>query len=179
MIVELLLEDVSELPASATAGDAFARGLEALGARPMHDRPCERPHSAAGVVELTHLYAATAAELRMVRFSYGVRRDEYRRSADEYDGLESALAGARRELVPELRARLGRLRREEEQLERRLRERGVDPRTIGPQVRAGRALDPTPRPGEGIPQPRLLAPLAPRPRLRDRIRRRRADPGAP
>lgn len=173
MIVELLAEDLAELPEGATVAAAFAHGLEALGARPTHDRPRERPHTAAGAAELAHLYAAAAAELRMLRFSYGIRRREYEQSAEEYDGLESALGAARRELVPELRGRLGELRSEEARLEQALRERGVDPQTIGPQVPEGRALDPTPRPDEGIQQPRRLPPLAPRRRLRDRLRRRK------
>ena len=139
------------------------------GARPTHTRPRERPRTEAGVAELVHLYAAAAAELRMLRFSYELRRHEYARSAAEYDGIEAAMAAARRSVVPRLRAQLGELRREEAALEQELRRRGVDPDPIGPRVPEGRALDPTPRPDEGIPQPRRLAPLAPRPPLRDRL----------
>jgi hypothetical protein len=173
MIVELLAEDIAELPEQASVADSFARGLGALASRPTHGRPRERPHTAAGVAELTHLYAAAAAELRMYRFSYTVRRGEYERSAEEYEGLEAALAAARRELVPQLRARLGELRQEEARLEQALREHGLDPLSIGPHVPQGRALDPTPRPDEGVPQPRSLTPLAPRPPLRERLRKRK------
>jgi hypothetical protein len=172
MTVELLREDIAELPAGRGVEEAAARGLEALGTRPICDRPREAPGSAAAVAELVHLYAAAAAELRMLRFSYGLRKGEYSRSAAEYEELESALAAARRDLVPRLRSRLGDLRGEERRLELALRERGLDPGAIGPLVPDGQALDPTPRPGEGMPQPRRLTPLAPRPGLRDRFRRR-------
>jgi hypothetical protein len=183
MIVELLADDADALGDASggngsggpdqAAREAFERGLEALGSRPGHDRPVERPATPAGVNELLHLYAAAAAELRLLRFSYEARKEAYDRSAREYGELEEQLLGARRGVVPALRARLAEVRAEEEELERRLRAAGLEPDAIGPRVPAGRALDPTPRPGELPPASRALAPLERRPGLRDRLRRRR------
>ena len=75
--------------------------------------------------------------------------------------------------MPALRERLRRLRVHEAALERKLRERGIDPDTIGPKVPEGEAIDPSPRPGESSPaERRAFPPLPPRRGLLARAVRR-------
>lgn len=170
MKVDLLASDLDELREEGIdAEQAIRRGLEALGRRPTHERPGERPGTEAGVEELVHLYAEASASMRLLEFAFASESGEFDRSASEYAGVEETLADLRRDVIPVLRARLRELRTEETSLEVELRERGVDPDGIGPRVRPGTALDPSPRPGEGEREPRLLPPLPERRGLLRRV----------
>jgi hypothetical protein len=170
--VQLLAADNVELEELGLAPvEAFERGVLELG-RQDADRPQEEPATEAATHELVHLYARVAADVRQLRFEYATKAAEYERSRREYDDLERALAGLGREVVPAGRARLDALRRRESGLERELAARGIDGSAIGPHVPPGTAIDPTPRPGEGEPQPRILPRLSGRPTIGECLRRR-------
>jgi len=171
--VELLQADLDELePLGIRVEDAFARGSGAVLARTVRDAPTEPPGTERGLAELVDLYAETAADMRLLRFSYALRQPGYRRSRSRYDAVESQLAEASRKLAPSLRARLRHLRGEEARLEAELRALGIDPSLIGPHVPQGRAIDPSVRPGEHRAKRRALAPLPPRRSWLERLRRR-------
>ncbi len=163
MKVELLVSDLEELERTGIdPEEAFVRGYRALGARPTHDKLRERPETREGVEELVHLYAEAAADMRLLQFAYTTRAGDYERSRGRYYAVESGMADLQREVAPRLRARLRELHAHEATLERKLRERGIDPDAIGPKVPEGTAIDPTPKPGEGDEPKQTFAPLPPR-----------------
>lgn len=163
MKARLLAADLDELEQLGIEPDeALQRARAALGNRPIHDKPRETPGTEAAVEELVHLLAETAADMRLLQFSYTTKARDYQRSRARYDDVEGAMADLRRDVVPQLRARLRELRAREGALERELRERGIDPDRIGPIVPPETAVDPRPRPGEGEPERRTIPPLPPR-----------------
>ena len=173
MKVELLEADLDELGAAGIEPhEAFARGLKALGRRPIHEKPREVPGTAAATAELVHLVAEATADLRLLRFSFATKAGDYHRSRARHDAVDREMADLRRELAPRFRARLRELRLREAELERELRERGVDPSPIGPHVPRGEAVDPTPKPGEGDEERQRLSRLPPRRGLFERLFRR-------
>jgi len=173
MRIELLEADLAELEAlGLTPAQALRRGLRALGARPTYERLRQAGISRQSLEELVHFYADQAADLRLLRFAYATRIPEFERSRRRYEVVEQDTAELRRRLVPALKARLRAVRREEEALERALRERGLDPERIGPRVPPEQAIDPRPMPWEGEPAPLTLSPLPARAGLRERLRSR-------
>jgi hypothetical protein len=162
VIVELLQADLDDLEREGVDVDeAFERGCRAAAERTIHDQPSESPETAAGLAELVDLYAEAAADMRLLRFAYARERPRYLRSRNRYDALEGALNEIRRQVAPGLRARLLALRLEEAELERGLRGHGIDPGEVGPHVEPGRAIETSPRPGEGVLGQRSLPPLPP------------------
>ncbi len=169
MELRLLTLDVEELEQLALVPEEAARrGIAVLGSRPTSTQARERPGTEAGARELVHLYAEAAAEMRMLRYAFTTKSRTYNKSRRRYDAVEKAMADVQVEIVPQLRGRLRELRRREATLEEKLKSKAIDAAAIGPQVPAGRAIDPTPKPGETTERsPRLL----PLPQRRGRLSR--------
>lgn len=166
----MLTADVDELGRlGIQIQEAFDRGRAALGDRVVRQQLGERPGTEAGLAEVRDAFAEAAADLRLIRFAYATKAPVYRRSASEYDALEERSRELRRDVVPQLRARLRELRAREQALERELHARGLEPGAIGPRVAPSEAIDPTPKPGEGAEPLRLPGPLPPRRSLLDRL----------
>jgi len=114
--------------------------------------------------------------MRLLRFAYALSRPGYLRSRNRYDAVDDDVREMSRDVAPALRARLRTLREQESRLEDELRGLGIDVKDIGPQVRPGWAVDPTPRPGEDDPKsltlPRLPARESRTRRLLRRLGRR-------
>jgi hypothetical protein len=171
--VELLTADITELDElGLDVQQAFERGCKAIGNRPTRERIAEKPDTEAGVAELVDLFAERSADLHLVRFSFATAAPEYDRSTCAFDAIDARGREIQRDVAPTLRARLRELRTREAELERAVAMRGLDPRTIGPMVPAGEAIDPTKRPGEGPRERRHLTPLPVRRSLLSRLRRR-------
>ena len=174
MKVTLLAADMDELArAGATVASAFRRGSAALGSRIVHDQPTESRSTQAGIEELIHIYAEAYAQMRLLEFSFATKSRGYARSKGRYGAVEDALFDARRHVAPELRRRLGEVRRREEDLVRQLASRGTATDVIGPIVPPERAQETTPRPGEGPVERYTLTPVPPKPTLLERLRGRR------
>lgn len=170
MRLTLLERDVRELSErGVTVDDALQRGLAALGRRPRLERATAAPGSTEAVEELVHLHAEAAADVRMLRFGYATRSEDYEASRRRYDAVEGYLADLRRHVAPALRAQLRELRAREASLEQELRAHGVDPGTVGPIVPEATSVDPSPRPGEGERRRHALRPLPPRRSARERL----------
>ncbi len=154
--MRLLRTDLERLAgAGVDVEAAFRRGLHALGERPQDERLHAREETAQGVAELEHRYAALMADLRLLDYALASREPAYRGSAEHYDAVNEDMRELERSVVPALRGELRRLRAREQELEERLRARGLDPDGIGPMVAPGKAIDPSPKPGEGEVDDRL------------------------
>jgi hypothetical protein len=126
----------------------------------------------AAIDEAAHLFAETVADMQLIRFAFAAKAPAYHRSRERYEAVDDGLLEFQRGIVPSLRRELRELRAREAELEQELRERGIDPAAIGPQVDEAHSVDPSPKPWEEGLTRRRLPPLGPRKSLLQRLRER-------